>query len=118
MQSIFDLLAFLSKEVTEEENPSTIGANVPSPTLSQVGTGGQAGAASTIASATQAPAGPSGEQKDPNEPTGHDRLYLSEIGGQAPEGYKGKVFTGRQGAAFIDARLLSPKMKAEMNMPS
>ena len=114
MQSIFDLLAFLSKEVTEEENPSTIGANVPSPTLSQVGTGGQAGAASTIASATQAPAGPSGEQKDPNEPTGHDRLYLSEIGGQAPEGYKGKVFTGRQGAAFIDARLLSPKMKAEM----
>ena len=138
MQSITALLAFLSKGEYDDDESSALkefeggmpfadfdpdadlgGAapgDMPAPKLSQVGTGGQAGAASTIATATKAPAaGPSGEQKDPTEPQGHDRLYLSEIpGGKPPEGYKGKTFTGRQGSNFIDARLLSPKMKEEM----
>ena len=138
MQSINALLAFLAKGEYDDDEAAALkefegdmpfqdfdpdadlgGAppgDIPAPKLSQVGTGGQAGAAATIQT-TQAPSGPAGAMKDPNEPQGHDRLYLSEIpGGKPPENYKGKVFTGRQGSSFIDARLLTPKDKEDMHL--
>ena len=140
MQSISALLAFLSKGEYDDDESSALkefegemggGPDMPfddfdpdasignappgdaQPKLSQVGTGGQAGAAASIQTTS---AGPAGKMTDPTEPQGHDRLYLSEIpGGKPPEGYKGKTFTGRQGSSFIDARLLTPKDKEDLH---
>ena len=118
MNSIYRLLDFLTKAAEEEEDlpfkdfstPSST-ATVTPPTPMEVGTGGQA--ASAVSVQTSAPGKTDGE--DPTAPHGHDRLYLSEIGGKVPEGFKGKTFTGRQGAQFIDRRSLTPAQKSELN---
>jgi len=118
MNSIYRLLDFLTKAEEGEEDlpfkdfstPSST-ATVTPPTPMEVGTGGQA--ASAVSVKTPAPGKTDGE--DPTAPHGHDRLYLSEIGGKVPEGFKGKTFTGRQGAQFIDRRSLTPAQKDALN---
>ena len=98
MQSISALLAFLSKGEYDDDESSALkefegemggGPDMPfddfdpdasignappgdaQPKLSQVGTGGQAGAAASIQTTS---AGPAGKMTDPTEPQGHDRL--------------------------------------------
>jgi 8-oxo-dGTP pyrophosphatase MutT (NUDIX family) len=118
MNSIYRLLDFLIKE--DEDLPfkdfssssSTATATPPATTKPmEVGTGGQAASAVSV----QEPTAGKADGEDSAAPHGHDRLYLSEIGGKSPEGYKGKVFSGRQGAQFIDRRLLTPAQKGELH---
>ena len=123
MDSIYRLLQFLTKadsdlpfesfatpSSTATATPTAEPATTPS-TPMEVGTGGQAASAVSV----KTPSPGKGGMEDPTEPHGHDRLYLSEIGGKTPEGFKGKVFAGRQGAQFIDRRLLTPAQKGELN---
>jgi len=114
MNSIYRLLDFLTKEdedlpFKDFSSPSSTPPTTPKPM--EVGTGGQAASAVSV----QEPTAGKDDEKDPTAPQGHDRLYLSEIGGKVPEGFKGKTFTGRQGAQFIDRRNLTPKQKGELN---
>ena len=100
MTPIFALLQFLHKQ----ENVSTL-PNIEEPTTggpSLFGGGQQpepAGGAST----------PTSDMEREFGPQGHDRLYLSEIGGKVPEGFKGKTYTGARGSPYIDRRLVTPE---------
>ena len=119
MTSVNDLLDYLRKEDDEKFVPyeQTPEAQVPIQDLMgnvstpQVDIPNKA----NIPNLPNTGAGTSGSMKDPSEPAGHDRLYLSEIGGQAPKGYRGKVFTGRQNAQFIDRRLLTNAQKEALH---
>ena len=100
MTPIFALLHFLNKQ----ENVSTL------PNIEELTTGGP-----SLFGGGQQPK-PAGEASTPTSdmerefgPQGHDRLYLSEIGGKAPEGFTGKTYTGARGSPYIDRRMVTPE---------